>query len=104
MNLPRAECSSWCSGFSAFSGAFSGGFSVFSVFSDFGSSDDMRAGYYHMKGVQTTDAILPYAVIPDTPGTYVCGCLERWVSIHLQAVRALNLAWALPLAAPARVC
>jgi hypothetical protein len=26
---------------------------------------------------------------------YVCGCFERWVSIYLQAVRGLNLAWAL---------
>jgi Pyridine nucleotide-disulphide oxidoreductase len=56
-------------------------------------------------------AILPYARIPDAPGIYVCGCLERWVSIHLQAVRALNLAWALrvkatsgAVSAGARVC
>jgi hypothetical protein len=41
------------------------------------------------------DAILPYALIPDTPNVYVCGCYERWVSIYLQAVRALNLSWAL---------
>lgn len=37
----------------------------------------------------------PYSEIAGVPGVYVCGCLERWVSIHLQAVRALNLAWAL---------
>jgi hypothetical protein len=26
---------------------------------------------------------------------FVCGCFERWVSIYLQSVRGLNLAWAL---------
>src|SRR5262245_56495822 len=41
------------------------------------------------------EAILPYALVPGMPGIYVCGCFERWVSIHLQAVRGLNLAWAL---------
>jgi Pyridine nucleotide-disulphide oxidoreductase len=41
------------------------------------------------------DAILPYAVVPGMPQVYVCGCFERWVSIYLQSVRALDLAWAL---------
>jgi hypothetical protein len=41
------------------------------------------------------DAILPYAVVPGMPRIYVCGCFERWVSIYLQAVRALDLGWAL---------
>lgn len=54
------------------------------------------------------EKILPYALVPDSPGVYVCGCFERWVSIHLQAVRALNLAWALResgrVGAGARVC
>lgn len=54
------------------------------------------------------EKILPYALVPEVPGVYVCGCFERWVSIHLQAVRALNLAWALReserVAAGARVC
>jgi glycine/D-amino acid oxidase-like deaminating enzyme len=39
--------------------------------------------------------VLLYAVVPEMPGMYVCGCFERWVSIYLQAVRGLNLAWAL---------
>jgi len=54
------------------------------------------------------EKILPYALVPEVPGVYVCGCFERWVSIHLQAVRAFNLAWALRetgrIAAGARVC
>jgi len=54
------------------------------------------------------EKILPYALVPDVPGVYVCGCFERWVSIQLQAVRALNLAWALRetgrVGAGARVC
>ncbi len=37
----------------------------------------------------------PYAEVPGLPNVYVCGCFERWVSIHLQAIRGLNLAWAL---------
>ena len=37
----------------------------------------------------------PYAVVPDFPNVFVCGCFERWVSIHLQAIRGFNLAWAL---------
>jgi hypothetical protein len=45
--------------------------------------------------VTPLDAILPYALVPDVPGVFVCGCFERWVSIYLQGVRALNLAWAL---------
>jgi hypothetical protein len=39
--------------------------------------------------------VLPYALVPDFPNVYVCGCFERWVSIYLQSVRGLNLAWAL---------
>ncbi len=57
---------------------------------------------------QGLEAILPYAVVPGAPGVFVCGCLERWVSIHLQAVRGFNLAWALEatgaLGAGARAC
>jgi uncharacterized protein (DUF952 family) len=38
---------------------------------------------------------------------FVCGCFERWVSIHLQATRGLDLAWAMietgAIAAGARV-
>lgn len=41
------------------------------------------------------DEILPYALVPQHPGVYVCGCFERWVSIQLQALRGHNLAWAL---------
>ncbi len=41
------------------------------------------------------DAILPYALVPGLPRVYICGCFERWVSIYLQAVRALDLAWAM---------
>ncbi|MGV3620616.1 MAG: FAD-dependent oxidoreductase [Archangium sp.] len=37
----------------------------------------------------------PYAEVPGMPHVYVCGCFERWVSIHLQEIRGLNLAWAL---------
>ncbi len=54
------------------------------------------------------DAILPYAIVPGLPNVYVCGCFERWVSIYLQSVRGLNLAWALVesgrVGAGARVC
>lgn len=56
----------------------------------------------------TLERVLPYAIVPGVPGVYVCGCLERWVSIYLQSVRALNLAWALErggrIEAGARVC
>src|SRR5262249_11005465 len=39
------------------------------------------------------------------PGVVVCGALERWVSIYLQQVRALNLAWALTSTArPRKAC
>lgn len=41
------------------------------------------------------DLVFPYAVVPDHPGIYVCGCFERWVSIYIQGVRGLNLAWGL---------
>lgn len=41
------------------------------------------------------DEILPYALVPNFPNVYVCGCFERWVSIQLQAMRGHNLAWAL---------
>lgn len=41
------------------------------------------------------DTVLPYAVVDDHPGVYVCGCFERWVSIYLQSLRGLNLAWTL---------
>lgn len=41
------------------------------------------------------DEILPYAIVPNYPNVYVCGCFERWVSIQLQATRGHNLAWAL---------
>jgi hypothetical protein len=41
------------------------------------------------------DPIWDYARVPDMPHVYVCGCFERWVSIYLQAVRGLNLSWAL---------
>jgi hypothetical protein len=41
------------------------------------------------------DLVFPYAVVPDHPGIYVCGCFERWVSIYTQGVRGLNLAWGL---------
>lgn len=41
------------------------------------------------------DEILPYALVPNHPGVFICGCFERWVSIQLQALRGHNLAWAL---------
>lgn len=41
------------------------------------------------------DELWPYAEVPGLPNVFVCGCFERWVSIHLQAIRGLNLAWAL---------
>src|SRR5262249_23319181 len=41
------------------------------------------------------DSIFPYALVPDHPGVYVCGCYERWVSIYIQGLRGLNLAWGL---------
>jgi hypothetical protein len=54
------------------------------------------------------ERVLPYAIVPGAPGVFVCGCLERWVSIYLQSVRALNLAWALErggrIEAGAKVC
>jgi hypothetical protein len=45
--------------------------------------------------VSTLDEILPYAIVPGLERVYVCGCHERWVSIYLQSIRGLNLAWAL---------
>jgi hypothetical protein len=45
--------------------------------------------------VSFTSAVWPYAEVPGVRGVYVCGCLERWVSIQLQATRALNLLWGL---------
>ena len=41
------------------------------------------------------EEILPYSLVPNHPGVYVCGCFERWVSIQLQSLRGHNLAWAL---------
>lgn len=45
--------------------------------------------------MSTAIEVWPYAEVPDSNGIFVCGCLERWVSIALQGTRALNLAWAL---------
>src|SRR5205085_9447013 len=39
--------------------------------------------------------VLAYARVPGWPQVFVCGCYERWVSIYLQSVRGLDLAWAL---------
>src|SRR3954469_14086205 len=39
--------------------------------------------------------VLAYARVPGMDRIFVCGCFERWVSIYLQSVRGLNLAWAL---------
>jgi len=41
------------------------------------------------------DTIFPYALVPDHPGVLVCGCYERFVSIFIQGLRGLNLAWGL---------
>jgi hypothetical protein len=41
------------------------------------------------------EQVLAYALVPEMPNVYVCGCFERWVSIYLQSLRGLNLAWAL---------
>jgi hypothetical protein len=41
------------------------------------------------------DPIWDYATVPQMANVFVLGCFERWVSIYLQAVRGLNLSWAL---------
>lgn len=41
------------------------------------------------------NTLWPYAEVPGLPNVFVCGCFERWVSIHLQEIRGFNLAWAL---------
>ncbi|HEY4003539.1 MAG TPA: FAD-dependent oxidoreductase, partial [Candidatus Xenobia bacterium] len=44
-----------------------------------------------------------HRTVPGYPGLYVLGCWERNVSIYLQQVRALNLAWAFDLPPDAQV-